>query len=252
MSLISFLFHSILDSLELAGLVPVSLVNGDPTVAFAIRIKKSKMEPWRYKEFNSSKRKEIEEEEEYESSLQVSIPQSKRAVLDLVKLIMPPQPITDVTDQMFLTESDIFKIVETKSDIKAEKVTIEKSITLQAKKLAYKCLCESVFASYKSNADQPINERDSNKKGKSCHEIIKGDCQGNSYNKQFQRNEDVAEAKAENVLGGYLTHFPPLLRQHAELSLRNFGKIDTNGPQEFHPSGLNIKYVDIPTRFFNH
>lgn len=26
---------------------------------------------------------------------------------------MPPQPITDVTDQMFLTESDIFKIVET-------------------------------------------------------------------------------------------------------------------------------------------
>lgn len=50
-----------LDSLELAGLVPVNLVNGDLTVAFAIGIKKTRVEPWRYKEFNSSsKRKEIE------------------------------------------------------------------------------------------------------------------------------------------------------------------------------------------------
>lgn len=65
--------------------------------------------------------------------------------------------------------------------VKAEKDTIKKSIDLQAKKLILKCLCESVFASFKSNADEPIYERDSKKN--SYHlENIKGDCQGNSYN----------------------------------------------------------------------
>ncbi|KAI8079280.1 hypothetical protein BDF21DRAFT_383424 [Thamnidium elegans] len=39
-----------------------------------------------------------------------------------------------------------------------------------------KCLCESVFASCKSNADEPIYERDG-KKNNYCLENIKGDCQ---------------------------------------------------------------------------
>lgn len=37
--------------LQKAGLVPVYLANGDPTIAVAIGIKKVKTEPWKYKEF---------------------------------------------------------------------------------------------------------------------------------------------------------------------------------------------------------
>lgn len=253
-----------LETLEVAGLVPVYMVNGDPTVAFALGIKKVKMEPWKYKEFNSSlKRKDLEEEEseESENSLVVTVPQSSKAVLDLVKLIMPPNSITGVTEKKFMTESDVFAVVKTyfcdiaftaeklndwmgkdgawgtskqkrveekrirgremnvvkqelrdftwedvsnikeyrkmvrvssptirtigyarKSNIRTKKEAIEKSVDLQAKKLKIKCLCESIYASCKSNADEPIYDRDS--QGNDDYHIpnIIGDCQGNSHN----------------------------------------------------------------------
>lgn len=39
--------------------------------------------------------------------------QSSKAVLDLVKLIMPPNSITGVTEKKFMNESDVFAVVIT-------------------------------------------------------------------------------------------------------------------------------------------
>lgn len=43
------------------------------------------------------------------------------------------------------------------------KEAVERSIDLQAKKLMLKCLCESAYASCKSNADEMMYDRDTKK-----------------------------------------------------------------------------------------
>lgn len=69
-----------------------------------------------------------------------------------------------------------------KSHLRTKKEAVEKSVDLQAKKLKIKCLCESVYASCKSNVDEPIYDRDS--QGNNNYNIpnVIGDCQGNSHN----------------------------------------------------------------------
>ena len=49
--------------LQKAGLIPVYLANGDPTLAVAIGINKIKTEPWKYQEFKSEENRKNKENE---------------------------------------------------------------------------------------------------------------------------------------------------------------------------------------------
>ncbi|RCH84654.1 hypothetical protein CU097_000830, partial [Rhizopus azygosporus] len=97
-------------------LVPVYFANGDLNLPFAISKKKVQMEPWRYTEYRS----ELKPKEHYQnpaessslSSYEVTVPCSKRSILELLHLIIPPKPIPQITYEEFLTESELFKLVK--------------------------------------------------------------------------------------------------------------------------------------------
>ncbi|CEG73565.1 hypothetical protein RMATCC62417_08921 [Rhizopus microsporus] len=103
-------------NLESTELVPVYFANGDLNLPFAISKKKAQMEPWRYIEYRS----ELKPKEHYQnpaessslSSYEVTVPCSKRSILELLHLIIPPKPIPQITYEEFLTESELFKLVK--------------------------------------------------------------------------------------------------------------------------------------------
>lgn len=103
-------------NLESTELVPVYFANGDLNLPFAISKKKAQMEPWRYTEYRS----ELKPKEHYQnpaessslSSYEVTVPCSKRSILELLHLIIPPKPIPQITYEEFLTESELFKLVK--------------------------------------------------------------------------------------------------------------------------------------------
>ncbi|RCI01656.1 hypothetical protein CU097_015961 [Rhizopus azygosporus] len=65
-----------------------------------------------------------------------------------------------------------------KSKTKESKSAVENSLNLQIQKLKTKCLCEHVFVSWNTNADEKIEERDLNKQKKYDIKNNAGDCQG--------------------------------------------------------------------------
>lgn len=103
-------------NLESTELVPVYFANGDLNLPFVISKKKAQMEPWRYTEYRS----ELKPKEHYQnpaessslSSYEVTVPCSKRSILELLHLIIPPKPIPQITYEEFLTESELFKLVK--------------------------------------------------------------------------------------------------------------------------------------------
>lgn len=105
-----------IENLDSTGLVPAYFINGDPDSPFAISKKKVKMEPWKYGEYRSdSKLKEQDQKLPAPSSLssyEITVPCSKRAILELLHLIIPPKPIAQITHEEFLTESGLFKLVK--------------------------------------------------------------------------------------------------------------------------------------------
>ncbi|KAG2201332.1 hypothetical protein INT47_001420, partial [Mucor saturninus] len=115
-----------LSRLQKARLIPVYLANGDPTVAVAVGIHKAKTEPWKFKEFLSEeiKNKEDKSTEDNKSdnsrdsyeiegkSILNSVPQSRRAVIELVNMILSPHPIGSITHEEFLTEKDLYELVK--------------------------------------------------------------------------------------------------------------------------------------------
>ncbi|KAI7896025.1 uncharacterized protein EV154DRAFT_278770 [Mucor mucedo] len=105
--------------LQKARLTPVYLANGDPTVAVAVGIHKAKTEPWKFKEFLSEeiKNKEDKSTEDNKSensrdSYEIEVPQSRRAVIELVNMILSPHPIESITHEKFLTEKDLYELVK--------------------------------------------------------------------------------------------------------------------------------------------
>ncbi|KAG1474339.1 hypothetical protein G6F56_000416 [Rhizopus delemar] len=108
--------------LQKAGLVPVYLVNGDPTLAVAIGINKIKTEPWKYQEFKSeenrkNKEKEYKKSEDSYDSYEIKVPQSKRAVVELIKIITSPSPIENITYEEFLTEKEFYELGKKACDV---------------------------------------------------------------------------------------------------------------------------------------
>lgn len=98
--------------LESVGLVPVYFANGDPQSPFAIALKKVKLERWKYITYRSEDKNEKLSLPSSLSSYDVAVPTSKRAIIELLNLIIPPVPIDKITRDKFLTESDLFKIVK--------------------------------------------------------------------------------------------------------------------------------------------
>ncbi|KAI9488189.1 hypothetical protein BDB00DRAFT_964034 [Zychaea mexicana] len=104
--------------LRKTGLAPATLVNGDPLVAVAISTAKIIKEPWRFQRLPtvSTTKSAVENEEHFESisseSYGPSIPPSRTAILQLTKQIMPKQPTSGVTDTMFLSKQEVYKIVQ--------------------------------------------------------------------------------------------------------------------------------------------
>ncbi|KAI9354698.1 hypothetical protein BD770DRAFT_428816 [Pilaira anomala] len=89
-------------NLESTELVPVYFTNGDSDLPFAISKKKVQMEPfWRYTEyFSELKPKEIYQNSKASNSLssyEVTVPCSKRSILELLHLIIPPKPIPPIS-----------------------------------------------------------------------------------------------------------------------------------------------------------
>lgn len=103
---------SALQRLKDADLEPVTLVNGDPTVAFAMSTKKVSMEPWRYQRLPQNTTQEQQSNDNNSSErFIVSIPPSRSAVLDLVSKIIPSTPIPGITEECFLSESEVYDLV---------------------------------------------------------------------------------------------------------------------------------------------
>lgn len=97
---------SALKQLENAGLEPVTLVNGNPTIAFAMSTKKVKIEPWRFLCLPQDTEQEQQRDDSNSNeSFIISIPLSQSAVLDLVAEIMPSTPIPGKTEEYFLSET---------------------------------------------------------------------------------------------------------------------------------------------------
>lgn len=65
-----------------------------------------------------------------------------------------------------------------KSKTKESKSAVENSLNLQIQKLKTKCLCEHVFVSWNTNADEKIEGRDLNNKTKYDIKNSAGNCQG--------------------------------------------------------------------------
>lgn len=103
---------SALQQLKDAGLEPVTLVNGDPTIVVAMSTKKVNMEPWRYQRLpqNTKQEQQCDDSNSSESFI-VSIPPSRSAVLDLVAKIMPSTPIPGITEEYFLSETEVHDLV---------------------------------------------------------------------------------------------------------------------------------------------
>ncbi|KAG2218997.1 hypothetical protein INT45_007659 [Circinella minor] len=231
---------SALQQLKDAGLEPVTLVNGDPTIAVAMSTKKVNMEPWRYQRLPQDTEQEQQCDDSNSSeSFIVSIPPSRSAVLDLVAKIMPSTPIPGITEECFLSETDVHDLVSKyipddtvtsddlsswmskdgswgttirkqtnkkrkrgrmlnvvkkvyrdftwddlsniqeyrllvkssvgtkytvgyvrKSNTKEPDTTKKKLVNLQIYKMKTKLLCEDVFVSYNTSANDPISGRD--------------------------------------------------------------------------------------------
>ncbi|ORE19516.1 hypothetical protein BCV71DRAFT_177509, partial [Rhizopus microsporus] len=64
-----------------------------------------------------------------------------------------------------------------KSKTKESKSAVENSLNLQIQKLKTKCLCEHVFVSWNTNADEKIEGRDLNNKTKYDIKNSAGNCQ---------------------------------------------------------------------------
>lgn len=90
-------------NLDSTGLEPVYFSNGDPESPFAITKTKIQREPWMYSLY-------ISEETQVQENERVS--SSKRATLELLFHIIPPNPVPQITSQEFLTENDLFKFVK--------------------------------------------------------------------------------------------------------------------------------------------
>lgn len=103
---------SALQQLGDAGLEPVTLVNGDPTIAVAMSTKKVNMEPWRYQRLpQNTKPGKLCDDSNSSEPFIVSIPPSKSAVLDLVAKIMPSAPIPGITEEYFLSETEVHDLI---------------------------------------------------------------------------------------------------------------------------------------------
>jgi hypothetical protein len=103
---------SALKQLRDAGLEPVTLANGDPTIEVAMSTMKVKMKPWRYRRLpQDTKHEHQSEDSNCSESFIVSIPPSRSAVLDLVAKIMSSTPIQGITEEYFLSETEVHDLV---------------------------------------------------------------------------------------------------------------------------------------------
>jgi hypothetical protein len=104
-----------MNNLESTDLVPVYFTNGDPTLPFSVSKKKVKMEPWRYTEYISeagSAGPSRKKSASTLSSVVADVPNSKRAILDLLEQIIPTKTIKQITQQEFLSEDSLFDLVK--------------------------------------------------------------------------------------------------------------------------------------------
>ncbi|CAO3657313.1 unnamed protein product [Mucor hiemalis] len=128
-----------IERLETAGLVPVYFANGDPKSPFPMGVEKVTREPWKYKTFSKTS---THLQKAYEgtfnekknctalyltrrilcllleishgssvSSFDVSVPTSRRAVIDLLKLIFPIDDRNTTT--CFMSEKDVYNVAKT-------------------------------------------------------------------------------------------------------------------------------------------
>ncbi|CEG79837.1 hypothetical protein RMATCC62417_14253 [Rhizopus microsporus] len=79
--------------------------------------KKSKNGALKYKEFLSEENAGNEEDEDKKSedtsgSYETSVPQSRKAVVDLLKTIISPNAIQNLTSERFLIETDLYETVK--------------------------------------------------------------------------------------------------------------------------------------------
>ncbi|KAG0172635.1 hypothetical protein DFQ28_007651 [Apophysomyces sp. BC1034] len=231
---------SALQRLNDAGLEPVTLVNGDPTIAVAMSTKRVNMEPWRFQRLpQDTIHKQQEHDSNSSESFIVSIPPSRSAILDLVTKIIPFTSIPGITEECFLSETEVHDLISAyipddtvtsddlscwmskdgswglairkqmnkkrkrcrllnvvkkeyrdftwedlsniqeyrslvkssiasmytvgyarKSNTNEPNAAKEKLVNLQIYKLKTKLLCEDVFVSYNTSANDPIAERD--------------------------------------------------------------------------------------------
>ncbi|KAI8970012.1 hypothetical protein BDF20DRAFT_888871, partial [Mycotypha africana] len=120
--------------LRSASLEPVTIVSGDPAFAIAMSTKRINMEPWKFKRLVSTHQTlentetshnnpqastvatdDFEESSDSSSNISqssASIAPSRSSVIDLCKHIMPLNPVPTLTQQLFLTEDEIFMMIK--------------------------------------------------------------------------------------------------------------------------------------------
>lgn len=108
-----------LNIFEQAGMVPVYLSNGDMMSPVALGVEKVIREPWKYKKYELSHINETEEDNDY-----FTAPTSRKATLDLLKIIFPNN--TYNTTPVFFDENEVFSILQKylppKHDLTADKI----------------------------------------------------------------------------------------------------------------------------------
>ncbi|KAI7896475.1 uncharacterized protein EV154DRAFT_435046, partial [Mucor mucedo] len=101
-----------------AGLEPVTIVNGDPTLAVAISTTKINMEPWRFNRLISLNTTPAKVSPSTDSRTTSSINDvssialSRSGVLDLCKQILTLNAIPYITESLFLGEEEVYNIIK--------------------------------------------------------------------------------------------------------------------------------------------
>lgn len=107
-----------LNIFQQAGMEPVHLSNGDIMSPVAMGVEKVIREPWKYKKYDLSHINETEDNDYY------TAPTSRKAILDLLKIIFPST--TYNTTAVFFDENEVFSILSKylppKYDLTPEKI----------------------------------------------------------------------------------------------------------------------------------